>query len=159
MKAFHLLAFRDNAMSSVQIKMWHKYFKDGWESVESDTRSGRPATRTPENVECVQVAMNKNQRLTGQKLEADLGIPKTAVRDFDTGPWHKTCCANVHSIASATRAEGTSCCSCWWFDSNHYQGTRFPQGHNQRWLVGLRLWCGNEGPVVQWKLPGFPPRR
>ena len=37
-------AFRNNVMSVVQIKVWHKYFKDGRESVESDPRSGRPAT-------------------------------------------------------------------------------------------------------------------
>ena len=51
----------DNTMSAAQIQVWHKHFKDGQESVESDTRSGRPATsRTPENVECVQAAFNKD---------------------------------------------------------------------------------------------------
>ena len=44
-------AFRDNAMSVVQIKLWHKDFKNGQESVESNLCSGRPATSTPENVE------------------------------------------------------------------------------------------------------------
>ena len=34
--------------SSVQIKVWHKCFKNGRESVESDPHSGRPAaSRTP----------------------------------------------------------------------------------------------------------------
>ena len=43
-------SFGDDVMSAAQIKLWH--FKDGRESVESDPRSGRPATsRTPENVE------------------------------------------------------------------------------------------------------------
>ena len=57
-------AFRDDTMSAVQIKVWHKCFKDGGESVESDPRSGRPATsRTPEKVECVQAAINKDGRL------------------------------------------------------------------------------------------------
>ena len=60
------------------IKLWHKYFKDGWESVESETNSGRPAiSRTPESVECVQAAINNDWRLTVRELEADLGIPKT----------------------------------------------------------------------------------
>ena len=55
-------AFGDDAMSAAQIKVWHKCFKDGRESVESDPRSGRPATsRTPENVECVRAAVNKDQ--------------------------------------------------------------------------------------------------
>ena len=54
-------AFGDNAMSAVQIKVWHKFFKDSQESVESDPHSGRPATSgTPENADCVQVAMNKD---------------------------------------------------------------------------------------------------
>ena len=36
-------AFRDDAMSTAQIKVWHKCFKDGGKSVESDPCSGRPA--------------------------------------------------------------------------------------------------------------------
>ena len=46
METIHVIqrAFRDNAMSAAQIKVWHKCFKDGRESVESDPRSGRPAT-------------------------------------------------------------------------------------------------------------------
>ena len=53
-------AFGDDAMSAAQIKVWHKSFKDGQESVESDSCSGRPVTsRTPENVERVQAASTK----------------------------------------------------------------------------------------------------
>ena len=49
-------------MSAAQIKVWHKLFKDGQESVENDPQSGRPTTsRTPENVEHVQAAINKDQ--------------------------------------------------------------------------------------------------
>ena len=52
-------------MSAVQIKVWHKCFKDGQESVEIDPYSGRPATsRTAENVERVRAAVNKDRRLT-----------------------------------------------------------------------------------------------
>ena len=67
-------------MSTLQIKVWHKRFKDGWESVESVPCSGRPATnRTRENVECVWAAINKDQQLTVWELEAYLGIQKTTV--------------------------------------------------------------------------------
>ena len=53
-------AFRDDAMSTAQIKVWHKCFKDGGKSVESDPCSGRPATsRTPENAERVRAAPTK----------------------------------------------------------------------------------------------------
>ena len=41
--------------------MWHKCFKDGQESVESDPCSGRPITRrTTENVEGVQAAVSED---------------------------------------------------------------------------------------------------
>ena len=70
-------AFGDNAMSAAQIKVWHKCFKDGRESVESDLCSERPETsRTPENVERVWAAINKDWLLTVRELEADLGTPK-----------------------------------------------------------------------------------
>ena len=56
-------AFRDDAMSAVKIKLWHERFKDGGESIESHPHSGRSATRgTPENVECIQAAINKDRR-------------------------------------------------------------------------------------------------
>ena len=71
-------AFGDDAVGAVQIRVWHKCFNDGRESVESDPCSGRPATSTtPEKVERAWIAINKDQQLTVRELEADLGIPKT----------------------------------------------------------------------------------
>src|ERR1700729_3035681 len=78
-------AFGDDAMSATQIKVWQKRFKDGRESVECDPIPGRPATsRTPENVERVRAANNKDRRLTVRELEKDLGIPKTIVSEILT---------------------------------------------------------------------------
>ena len=57
-------AFREDAMDAAQINMWHKCFKDAWESVESDPCYGRPASRTPENVERVWAAIYKDWQLT-----------------------------------------------------------------------------------------------
>ena len=107
-------AFGDDAMSAVQIKVWHKCFKDGRESVENDPHSGRPATsRAPENVEHMWAAINKDCQLAVQELEADLGIPKPTVYEiFDTGSRHEKCPGKTCSTVSAPRAEGTSCCSC-----------------------------------------------
>ena len=52
-------------MSRAQIKVWHKHFKDGQDSVESDPCSGRPAiSRTPGDVESVQTSINKGQPWT-----------------------------------------------------------------------------------------------
>ena len=55
-------SFRDDTMSAVQIKVWHTRFKSGRQSAESDPRSERPATsRTPENVEHVRAAINRDR--------------------------------------------------------------------------------------------------
>ena len=77
-------AFGDDAMSAVQIKVWHKCFQDGRESVESDPRSARPAkSRAPENVEGVRAAINKDRRrLTVRELGADLGFQKVLCMRF-----------------------------------------------------------------------------
>ena len=54
-------AFGDDAVSAAPPKVWHKCFKDGQESVESDPCSGRPITRrTTENVEGVQAAVRED---------------------------------------------------------------------------------------------------
>ena len=85
-------SFGDDAMSTAQIKVWHKCFKDGRESVASDPHSGRLATsRTPENVERVQGAMNKDWQLTVWELEADLGFPKLLCLRF----WLRILARNV----------------------------------------------------------------
>ena len=77
--------FEDDAMSAAEIKVRHRCFKDGREPVESDPHSRRPATnRTPENVEHVQAAIHKYQRLTVRELEADLEIPKTTLSEILT---------------------------------------------------------------------------
>ena len=56
-------ALGDDAVSAAQIKMWHKCFRDGQESVKSDLCSGRPAiSRTPENIELVRATINKDQQ-------------------------------------------------------------------------------------------------
>ena len=113
-------AFRDDEMSAVQIKMWHKWLKDGQEGVGSDPCFGRPASsRAPENAERVWAATNKDQWLTVRELEADLGIPKTSVSKIlmqDLGViLHRIlemCLAKICSAAPATKAEETLCCSC-----------------------------------------------
>ena len=75
-------AFGDDLVSEAQIKLWYWCFKDAWESVESDPHSGRPSTRTPENVERVRVAINENQWLTVRELKEALGIPWTIVSEI-----------------------------------------------------------------------------
>ena len=89
-------AFGDNVMRAAQIKVWHKYFTDGQESVDSDPRSGRTATsRTPENVERVRAAVNKGWRLTVRDPEADLGIPKTSMSEVLMQDPGMKCCLEI----------------------------------------------------------------
>ena len=45
------------------------------------------------------------------------------VWDFDAGSWHEMCRGKIHSIASATGAEGASCCS--WENCVRSQGAYF----------------------------------
>ena len=74
--------------------------------VENHPHSGRPATsRTPGNVEHIQAAINKDWQLTVRELEADLGIPKTS--GSESLMQDLACCGKIHSVVSATRAEGT----------------------------------------------------
>ena len=140
-------AFGDNARCAAKIRVWHKCFKYGRESAESDPRPGRPATsRTPETVERVQAAVNKDRTLAVWELEADLGAPKTTmseilVQGLDMKHVGAKCALQLlfpeqkeHRVA---------------VESDHSHWTRSPQeGHNQRSMVGLELWSGNEGPGV-----------
>ena len=51
--------------------------------MESDPRSGRPSkSRTPENVERMRAAINKNRRLTERELKEALGIPRTITKEY-----------------------------------------------------------------------------
>jgi hypothetical protein len=76
-------AFGDDSMSEAPIKLRHLRFKYGWESVESDPRSGRPSkSRKPENVERVRAVINESQRLTERELKETLGIPRTVTKEY-----------------------------------------------------------------------------
>ena len=115
MKTIHMIqkAFGDDAMSTVKMKVWHKCFKDGWESVESVLHSRRPATsRTPENVERVGATINKDWWLTERELEADLGIPKTTVSEILMQDPGMKCHGKICFVVSAITAVGTSRWSC-----------------------------------------------
>ena len=133
-------AFRDDAIRVAQIKVWHKHFKDGRESVESDSHSGRPSTnRTPENVECLQAAVNKDRWLTVWELEADLGIPKLLCPRFWCRIlawnvlWQNLFCGFCYQSRRNIVNDLTQTATKW---------TRFTQeGHNRRWMVGLQQGC------------------
>ena len=73
-------AFGNGYMSKTRIKEWYNRFKGGHTSVDSDSRSVRPSTtKTLDNIERVQLAIEGDRRSTVCELENHLGIPKTTV--------------------------------------------------------------------------------
>ena len=59
---------------------WHKWFREGRESVKNDKRSGRPTTsRTYDNIAAVDKMVKEDRRVTSRLRVDTLGIPKTVV--------------------------------------------------------------------------------
>ena len=107
-------AFGDDTISTEQTKVWHKLFKEGQEYVGSDPRS--EGLQREEHLGMLNVCglqVNKNQWIDSARTRSWCGDSNNhCVWDFDAGSWHETCHGKIHSGASATRAEGTLCCSC-----------------------------------------------
>jgi len=72
-------AYGDAVLSSAQVFRWHKAFKDGRESVEDEQRTGRPTSRTGNNVARVKVVLDRDQRLNVRLIAEEVGLPKTDV--------------------------------------------------------------------------------
>ena len=153
-------AFGDSAMSAAQIQVWHKCFKGGWESVESDPHSRRPATgRTPENVEHVRAAINKDQRLTVRELETDLGIPKTTVSEIlmqDLG-MKRVVAKFILWILLPEQKE--HCAAVANDNSNHCQWARFLKTvitRDESWVYSYSYDSEMKAQSSQWKSLGSP---
>ena len=65
--------YGDDTMSRTHLFEWHRRFKGGREELEDDHRSGRPSTRTDENVEHVRHKVRSNHRLTVRMIADELG--------------------------------------------------------------------------------------
>ena len=74
--------FRDEAVSAAQIKVWHKHFKDGRESIESDPCS--EGLQHAEHLRMWKVYRVQSTKISNwlRELEADLGIPNTTVSEI-----------------------------------------------------------------------------
>ena len=58
-------AYKEHALSRIQVFRWHKAFLDGRESVEDEPHSGRPCTsKTDENVTKVRDLVRSDRRLS-----------------------------------------------------------------------------------------------
>ena len=73
-------AYSDAALSRTTIFEWHKWFREGRESVKDDKRSGWPTTsRTNDNIAAVDKMVKEDQKVTSQLIADTLGILKTMV--------------------------------------------------------------------------------
>ncbi|XP_029648964.1 protein GVQW3 [Octopus sinensis] len=72
-------------MSRTQVYDWYRRFQYGRRSVDSDERSGRPATsRTNKNIADVLEALKRNRKITIRKLSKDVNISYGSVQSIIT---------------------------------------------------------------------------
>lgn len=77
--------YGDNAPSKTTVYKWVERFSSGYESVEDEARSGRPATpSTAQVVENVRKALEEDRRLSLRQLEDTLGIARTTLHRIVT---------------------------------------------------------------------------
>ena len=72
-------AYGDAELSRTTIFEWHKRFQEDRESVKDDERSGRPTSRTKDNIAAVDKMLKEDQEVTSWLIADTLGIPKTVV--------------------------------------------------------------------------------
>lgn len=73
-------AFPDTAPSFSTVSRWYREFRRGRDSLDDETRTGRPATSTtPEMIASVQRMVEADRRVTYKEIEASLGIHSPAI--------------------------------------------------------------------------------
>ena len=78
-------ALENYSLSRAQVRKWHKAFKEGWEKVADNSRSGRPSTsRTDENLNRVRDGLNQDGRLGGCLIADTLSLSKSSVNRIVT---------------------------------------------------------------------------
>ncbi len=69
-----------DAMSQMQVRVWHERFCSGDMSVQDKARTGRPRTvRIPRNVQKVQKTLDNDRRTSIHDLEMDTGLRRSTV--------------------------------------------------------------------------------
>ena len=95
-------AFEDDAMSAAHVKVWHRRFKDGWDSVKViHVLEGLQQAEHLRllNVYRLQWTKISNSHCTNQKLI--WRFQKLLCQDFDAGSWHETCPCKICSATFA----------------------------------------------------------
>ena len=73
-------ALGNNASSVQTVRHWHRHFQEGHESTSDAHRSGRPATKsTDEMVACVRDAVEEDRRQTCEQLAECLNMARSTV--------------------------------------------------------------------------------
>jgi len=76
------LVYGDAAVTTKTVYRWFERFRNGFESVEGEGRSGRPSTsKTQENVERVSKMFRSIRRLTIREIAEDLNISYGSVQN------------------------------------------------------------------------------
>jgi len=57
-------AYVEHALSRSQVFKWYKAFSEGRESIKDEPRSGRPTSKTDNNVEIVRALVRSDRRLS-----------------------------------------------------------------------------------------------
>ncbi len=70
--------FQGETLSKVQVRMWHKRFLGGDDSVKDKPRSGRPASRL-QHVNQIDTKLREDCRKTLHQLSAEVGIPESTI--------------------------------------------------------------------------------
>lgn len=77
------VAERSHAVSLASIYRWFEAFESGKNSVEDDSRSGRPQeTSTPENIAKVDDLIGDDPHMTITAIEENLGISRGSIRNI-----------------------------------------------------------------------------
>ena len=79
------LVYSDAAVTMKTVYKWFERFRNGFESVEDEERSGRPSTsKTQEKVERVSEMIRSNRRLSIREIAQDLNISYGSVQNILT---------------------------------------------------------------------------
>ena len=74
-------AYGNATLYRTMVFKWHKAFKEGWENVEDNPRSGRRILSTnDQNVEVVRAVMAKDHRMSVRMNAEETGLDKNAKR-------------------------------------------------------------------------------
>ena len=80
----NIKAYGEHTLSRSQVFKWYKAFSEGRESIKDEPRSGRPTSKTDNNVDKVRALVRSDRRLTVRMIASDLNLNHTTVHQILT---------------------------------------------------------------------------